>query len=139
RSLGFAIALLLALGAPLSHSLWVPDEPVGAAVGSNMLRTGDFVVPRLNSQPFVEKPPLYWWVQIPAYRIFGVHDWVARIPSSLFMILTLGMAHAAGKRLEGARLALTALVVLGTMFQFNEDMQRAIVDPALVFFVFSAW
>jgi 4-amino-4-deoxy-L-arabinose transferase-like glycosyltransferase len=139
RGAAVALAVALALAGVFSHGLWTPDEPVGAAVGATMLRTGDWTVPRLGGTPFLEKPPLYWWVQAAGYRAFGVHDWVARLPSAFFMALTLLAVDAAGRLLAGPRLGLLALAVAGSTLQFSEDMGRVVVDPALVLFVFLGW
>jgi len=129
------LAVLIAFAGIGSHSLWSPDEPTGAAVGRGMLDSGDLIVPRLNGEPFLEKPPLYWWVQVAALRVFGVSDTVARVPSALFSALTLLAAFAIGRRLGGPRQGLLALVVLGTTLVFVQNLGRVVVDPALAFFV----
>jgi 4-amino-4-deoxy-L-arabinose transferase-like glycosyltransferase len=129
------LALLISFAGIGSHSLWSPDEPTGAAVGRAMLDSGDLIVPRLNGEPFLEKPPLYWWVQVAAFRAFGIQDWVARVPSALFSALTLLVAYAIGRRLGGARQGMLALVVLGTTVVFVQNLGRVVVDPALTFFV----
>jgi 4-amino-4-deoxy-L-arabinose transferase-like glycosyltransferase len=136
---GLAVACLLAIlisfAGIASHSLWSPDEPTGAAVGRAMLDSGDLIVPRLNGEPFLEKPPLYWWVQVAALRTFGITDAVARLPSALFSALTLMVAYAIGRRLGGPRQGMLALVVLGTSVVFVQNLGRVVVDPALTFFV----
>lgn len=129
------LALLIAFAGIGSHSLWSPDEPTGAAVGRGMLESGDLIVPRLNGQPFLEKPPLYWWVQVAAFRAFGLTDSVARLPSALFSALTLMVAYTIGRRLGGPRQGMLALVVLGTTVVFVQNLGRVVVDPALTFFV----
>ncbi|MFY9820474.1 MAG: glycosyltransferase family 39 protein [Thermoanaerobaculia bacterium] len=129
------LAILIAFAGIGSHSLWSPDEPTGAAVGRGMLDSGDLVVPRLNGEPFLEKPPLYWWVQVAAFRVFGLSDAVARLPSALFSALTLMVAYAIGRRLGGPRQGILALVVLGTTVVFVQNLGRVVVDPALTFFV----
>ncbi|HEV7509501.1 MAG TPA: glycosyltransferase family 39 protein [Thermoanaerobaculia bacterium] len=131
----FLLAVLIAFAGIGSHSLWSPDEPTGAAVGRGMLDSGDLIVPRLNGEPFLEKPPLYWWVQVAAFRVFGITDAVARVPSALFSMLTLMAAYATGRRLGGARQGMLALVVLGTTVVFVQNLGRVVVDPALTFFV----
>lgn len=135
------LALVLACAAFVSfagigsHSLWTPDEPRDAAVGLDMLRTGDWVVPRLNGQPFLEKPPLYWWAQTLAYRALGPTDAAARVPSAVFGAGTLLIAFALGARLAGTRGGIFAALVLATTIESSEVMHRSIVDPALIFFV----
>src|SRR4051794_20587470 len=101
-----------------SHHLWSPDEPTGAAVGREMLESGDLIVPRLNGQPFLEKPPLYWWVQTAALRRWGSTAPAARLPSALFSALTLLVTFALGRRLNGWRSGLLAVAVLGSTVLF---------------------
>jgi 4-amino-4-deoxy-L-arabinose transferase-like glycosyltransferase len=131
--LGLILSALLCF-AGLGRSLWSPDEPTGAAVGRAMLATGDLVVPRLNGQPFLEKPPLYWWVQVLSLRAFGITAAAARLPSALFGAATLLVAWALGRRF-GPRPALWAPLVLATTVLFVEETGRVVVDPALAFFV----
>jgi 4-amino-4-deoxy-L-arabinose transferase-like glycosyltransferase len=130
---GLVLAVLLCF-AGLGRSLWSPDEPTGAAVGRAMLATGDLVVPRLNGQPFLEKPPLYWWVQVLSLRAFGITAAAARLPSALFGAATLFVAWALGRRF-GRRPGLLAPLVLATTVLFVEETGRVVVDPALAFFV----
>lgn len=118
-----------------SHSLWTPDEPRDAAIGKAMWASGDLVVPRLNGRPFLEKPPLAWWAQAAAFRVLGVSDAAARVPSALFATLTLLIVFALGRRLGGPRAGWLAAGALASTVEFAEDMGRAIVDPALVLMV----
>jgi 4-amino-4-deoxy-L-arabinose transferase-like glycosyltransferase len=134
-AVAFLLAVVIAFAGIGSHSLWSPDEPTGAAVGRGMLDSGDLIVPRLNGEPFLEKPPLYWWVQVAALRTFGITDAVARLPSALFSALTLLAAYTIGRRLGGPRQGLLALVVLGTTVVFVQNLGRVVVDPALTLFV----
>ncbi|MGC2647288.1 MAG: glycosyltransferase family 39 protein, partial [Candidatus Sulfotelmatobacter sp.] len=59
------------------------DEPRYAQVAREMLERRDFVTPVLGGQPWLEKPPLYYWQAMVAYTIFGVSDWAARLPSAI--------------------------------------------------------
>ena len=60
-----------------------PDEPRYAQVAREMLRSGDYITPHLNGQPWLEKPPLYYWLAAVSFRLFGVTEWAARLPSAL--------------------------------------------------------
>jgi 4-amino-4-deoxy-L-arabinose transferase-like glycosyltransferase len=64
-----------------SFGLIGADEPRYAQVAREMLETGDWVTPRLSGAAWLEKPPLYYWQAIIFYRLLGVHDWTARLPS----------------------------------------------------------
>ena len=53
-----ALTLLALLGC--NRGLWTPDEPREAEISREMaLAPG--VIPTLNGQRFIEKPPLYYW------------------------------------------------------------------------------
>lgn len=79
------------------------SDAVLAQAARTMLATGDWVTPRLDGVAYLEKPPLYYWPMALSYKIFGVHDWAARIPIALSAIgvswLTVAMGiWAFGKR-----------------------------------------
>jgi 4-amino-4-deoxy-L-arabinose transferase-like glycosyltransferase len=59
------------------------DEPRYAQVAHEMLARHDWITPTLGGQPWLEKPPLYYWQAALAYSIFGVSDWAARLPSAI--------------------------------------------------------
>jgi 4-amino-4-deoxy-L-arabinose transferase-like glycosyltransferase len=62
-------------------------DAVQAQVARHMLASGDWVTARLDGVAYLEKAPLNYWMIAIAYRIFGVHDWAARIPLALSVVL----------------------------------------------------
>ena len=56
-----------------------PDEGRYAEIAREMAATGDWVTPRLNALKYFEKPPVQYWVTAAAFRVFGVHEWTARL------------------------------------------------------------
>jgi len=62
-------------------------DAVQAQIARNMLNSGDWVIARLDGVPYLEKSPLIYWLIAISYRIFGVHDWAARVPVALAAIL----------------------------------------------------
>ncbi|MCU1240866.1 MAG: hypothetical protein JWO71_1592 [Candidatus Acidoferrum typicum] len=62
-------------------------DAVQAQIARNMLTSGDWVIARLDGVPYLEKSPLIYWLIAFSYRIFGVHDWSARIPVALGAVL----------------------------------------------------
>ena len=68
------------------------DEPRYAQVAREMLDRHDWITPTLNGRPWLEKPPLYYWQAMIAFRIFGVTDVAARLPSAFdasFMVIAV--------------------------------------------------
>ena len=54
------------------------DEPRFAEASREMLEPGrDFIVPYFNNQPRYDKPPLIYWLQDAAYKIFGENEFAA--------------------------------------------------------------
>lgn len=81
----FAAAVYL--GCILSPPSLMDDvDAVQAQIARNMLGSGDWVTARLDGVPYLEKPPLLYWMIAISYKIFGVHDWAARIPVALSAI-----------------------------------------------------
>jgi len=126
-------AILGALGVT-NREVWTPDEPRDAAVGAEMWREGSWAVPRLDGRPFLEKPPLYWWVQASVFEAFGRADaGLARIPSALFGFGSLLLTYALGRRFFHPASCLLAGLVLLTTTVFTYRSHWIIVDPALLF------
>src|SRR5215469_11987067 len=59
------------------------DEPRYAQVAREMLQRNDWITPTLGGQPWLEKPPLYYWQVMVVYKALGVNDATARIPSGI--------------------------------------------------------
>ena len=91
-----------------------PDEPRYAWIARDMAETGDWVTPRLYGKPWFEKPPLFYWGAAICFKLFGVSEAAARLPSAICALLaTLAMAWLAW-RLYGAETARWLLLLLPT-------------------------
>ena len=91
-----------------------PDEPRYAWIARDMAETGDWITPRLYGKPWFEKPPLYYWSAALSFKLFGVSETTARLPSAIYALLaTLAMAWLA-LRLYGPETARWLLLLLPT-------------------------
>ncbi len=91
-----------------------PDEPRYAWIARDMAETGDWVTPRLYGKPWFEKPPLLYWGAALSFKLFGVSEAAARLPSAISALLaTLALAWLA-LRLYGAETARWLLLLLPT-------------------------
>jgi len=91
-----------------------PDEPRYAWIARDMAETGDWVTPRLYGKPWFEKPVLYYWGAALCFRLFGVSEAAARLPSAVSALLaTLALAWLA-LSLYGAETARWLLLLLPT-------------------------
>ncbi|HET8707028.1 MAG TPA: glycosyltransferase family 39 protein [Pseudomonadales bacterium] len=66
-------------------------EPREAGIAADMLQNSQFLVPTLNGRPFLEKPPLSYWLQAGAIKLFGYEAFAPRLPSALAGIATVGL------------------------------------------------
>jgi 4-amino-4-deoxy-L-arabinose transferase-like glycosyltransferase len=107
------------------------DEPRYAQVAREMLERHDWIVPTLGGKPWLEKPPLYYWQAMVAYRIFGVRDWAARLPSALdasFLVLGVYLFFRKlrpGFHLDGALMTASVAGVVGFAHSASTDMPLA--------------
>lgn len=91
-----------------------PDEPRYASIARSMMESGDWVTPRLDGQPWFEKPVLYYWGAAAAFQIFGVSEFSARLPSAVLAALAaLALAWLA-RRIYGAGTAWAVLLIFPT-------------------------
>lgn len=72
-------------------------DAVQAQIARNMLSSGDWVTARLNGVAYLEKAPLVYWMMAASYRIFGVHDWAARLPLALAVVLLCWVTYRFGR------------------------------------------
>ncbi len=107
------------------------DEPRYAQVAREMLTRHDYVTPMLYGKPWLEKPALYYWRAMFAFREFGVSDWAARLPSATFAftLVTLIYLHMRRFRQGGEIDAAVITATCAGIFSFargaSTDMQLA--------------
>jgi len=107
------------------------DEPRYAQVAHEMLERHDWITPTLGGQPWLEKPPLYYWQAMIAYRVFGVSDWAARLASAIdatFLVLAVYFflrRFRAGSELDGALITASSAGIVGYARAASMDMALA--------------
>ena len=109
-----ALWLLATLGL---RPLLLPDEGRYAEVARAMWQGGTFeswMVPTLNGLPFFHKPPLFYWLDIAALQLLGVHEFAGRFGSAVGAWLMGAALFLAMRRWHGARTGTIALGVLAT-------------------------
>ncbi len=89
-------------------------DAVQAQIAHNMLDSGDWVIARLDGVPYLEKSPAIYWMIAISYRIFGAHDWAARIPVALAAVLLVWVTCLYGRWAFGERAGYYAGLVLAT-------------------------
>ncbi len=105
------------------------DEPRYAQIAREMLQRGDWVTPALYAQPWLEKPPLYYWSAMLAYKATGgVSDWAARIPSAvlcslmIFFVYVWARHFRRGMQLDAALITAASALLIGFGRSASTDM-----------------
>lgn len=107
------------------------DEPRYAQVAREMLARHDWVTPTLGGIAWLEKPPLYYWQAMLAYKILGVSDWAARLPAVLDATVLVFLAYWFLRRfrpesaLDGALMLITSAGLVGYARGASMDMPLA--------------
>ncbi|MGH9617556.1 MAG: ArnT family glycosyltransferase [Acidobacteriaceae bacterium] len=107
------------------------DEPRYAQIAREMLTRHDFITPTLYGKPWLEKPALYYWRAMFAFKDFGVHGWSARLPSAefAFILVVLIYLHMRrfrpGGQLDAALITVSCAGIIGFARGASTDMQLA--------------
>ena len=107
---------LIWLGTGLvGHDPWKPDEISGFGIIYSMLQSGDWLAPAIAGEPFMDKPPLFYWTAALSAKLFSPllqpHDG-ARLASGLYTALTLLFTGLAGRKLYGENRGWAAVIIL---------------------------
>ncbi len=89
-------------------------DAVQAQISRNMLDSGDWVTARLDGIAYLEKSPLKYWMIALAFKVLGVHDWVARLPVALSAILLCWLTYRIGWWAFNRRAGMYAGLTLAT-------------------------
>ncbi|MFO0857617.1 MAG: glycosyltransferase family 39 protein, partial [Phycisphaerales bacterium] len=155
---GGVLLVLLCLSVLLPGLFSLPpfdrDEPRFAQASRQMWQTGDWIVPRVQDRPRLNKPPLIYWLQASSAKVFGayeedittpelaaqnrkltrVHDaiWMYRVPGVLCTIASVLLTWGFGKRLFDSRVAWLGAAMLAVCPLVVIDAHQARADQLLL-------
>src|SRR5690242_12115709 len=105
------------IGSLFQPPLMDDADTVHAEAAREMVETGDWVTLKINGGfRYLEKAPLMYWLVAASYKVFGVHDWSARLPIALGMLALLLVVYRIGRRFYNDEGGLYAALALGTGF-----------------------
>jgi len=128
-----ALALLL-MGAGLGlRDPWPADEPRFALIAQDMLRSGDWLIPRIGGDLYADKPPFYFWLLASAMALTGSLRLGFLLPSLVAGLGTVLLVYDLLRRARGREVALAGAFVLLLTFQFTWQARQAQIDGVLCF------
>ena len=117
---------------PRASRLLDPDEGLHAAIAQEMVERGDWVVPRLQGKPFLDKPILYFWAEAASLKLFGMSEGAVRLPGLLLGMLGMAATGIVGGRMFGRDAGWLAAIFYASMVLPVALTQAAAHDVALV-------
>lgn len=109
------------------------DEGRNAEAGREMLETGDWISPTFNYEPRYAKPVLVYWLMSASYRVFGVNETAARLPSALFGLGLILMTYWFIARMRDPVTALIGALMLLLNIELISLNRMALTDSVLIF------
>lgn len=112
------------------------DEINFAEAAREMIVTGNYGRVNINFEPFWEKPPLFFWMQVASMKLFGINEFASRLPNAICGILTLNALYYYGKRLVNDNIAWLWVILYMGSFTPHFYFRSGIIDPFFNLFIF---
>jgi 4-amino-4-deoxy-L-arabinose transferase-like glycosyltransferase len=128
------IAIWLGIGL-LGRDPWKPDEAYTVGIVNHLEETGEWIVPKLADEPFMEKPPLFYATAAAFAEAFedvvAVHD-AARLATAFYVALTILFTALTARRLFGEDRAIPCALLLISCIGYVHTAHLLVTDNALV-------
>lgn len=129
-----AIATLIFTFGLGSYALLDLDEPRYAEAAREMIDAKEYIVPLFNGEHRYDKPILFYWMEILSFKLFGINELAARLPSALAGIMLACVCYVFANFYRIG--FLTALILISSLEVFV--MSRLSVTDALLNLLMSA-
>ncbi len=128
------IASVIFIGCIVSPPFLMDDvDAAQASISKTMLDSGDWVTPHLDGVKYLEKPPLKYWIIAVFFKLFGVHDTIARLPLAITAVLLCWLTFRIGVWAFGTGSGFYAGLVLSTCIGLFLFTRVLIADVQLTF------
>lgn len=108
-----------------------PDETFYAQTAKEMLERNEWSTPYLYGKPQFEKPILFYWLLEASFKVFGVNEFAARMPSALFALIGLVAIYFLGSLLFNRRAGLFSAIALATSVEYIVLSRACVTDMVL--------
>jgi 4-amino-4-deoxy-L-arabinose transferase-like glycosyltransferase len=126
----FAAFILLTYGLE-KYGLFEPHEGHFAGVAREMILQGDWVTPTLNGAPYLNKPPLLYWLIASSFKLFGFQEFAARLPIALAGWVGVVVAWLWSRQLWGVIASRATVVLLSTGVGWFIFAHQLLIDELL--------
>jgi hypothetical protein len=114
-----------------NYGLYEPHEGHFAMVGKEMVLRGDWITPTLNGSPYLNKPPLLYWLIAISTQFLGSTEFSARLPLTLAGWLGIAIAFLWTRDLWGIKASRTVVVMLSVTMGWFIFTHQLLIDVLL--------
>ncbi|WP_333594207.1 ArnT family glycosyltransferase, partial [Anaerospora hongkongensis] len=111
-----------------------PVEANYALTAKEMVLSADWISPRIYGNVWFDKPVLFYWVTAAAFQLFGFSEWAARLAPAVFAAAGLVLLYWFVLKLTYKPIAVFAVAILGTAFEYTVLAKLVITDMVFFFF-----
>ena len=88
------------------------DAAQYASMSREILETGNYLQLHNRYMDYLDKPPLLFWVTTFGFKVFGISNFVYRLPSFLFVLIGVWSTFNLGKLLYNKQVGYLAALIL---------------------------
>jgi 4-amino-4-deoxy-L-arabinose transferase-like glycosyltransferase len=126
------VVLFFGLG---GAALFEPDEGRNAEVAREVLLLDDWITPHYDFIPRLDKPAVFFGLVALAFKVFGLSEWAARLPSVLPALCCLSLTYIVARSIFERWAALWSVLILVTSIEFFALSRVVILDMVLTFLI----
>lgn len=130
----FALSALLAF-LNLGGFYFFDVEASFAQATKEMMERGDLLTPSVNGEKRFDKPILFYWLMFVCYKLFGVSEFSARLPSAVSGFALSICLFLFLRRIHREQLGFLSCLFFTFSFYFVSFTHAAVVDMTLTLFV----
>ncbi len=117
------------------RGLYSPDEGRYTECAREMFVSHNYIVPKLNGELHLSKPPITYWSIALSLKFFGKNEFAARFPNSFFFFLTIILIFLIAKNLWNIDIGILAGLIYSTSIFTFAGMNFITTDTILTFFI----
>ena len=134
---GWALICWIVFGWRLGYpSFWDPDEATYAETTREMLAAHNWLVPMYDGQPFFDKPPLFYMLQMASFAIAGATEFAARLVPALSAVVLVLLIAWLGRRLFTRGIGRNGALMFAVLPATFALSSYAILDMTFTMFLF---
>ena len=113
------------------------DSAKYAAVSREIFENGDLIHLKIHGEPYLQKPPLLFWLAALFFKIFGVSIFAFKLPNLFFTFLGIYSTYRLGLLIHDKQTGIIAAVLYTTceaLFLYNMDVHTdALLTSNIIF------